>query len=78
VRANFTPDAVWVNGGNNVLSVVGDARHAVAIYDSTSTIKGVTQTQRFCMVDEVTPEGLTSSTRLLAYDQAAGDAHMNR
>jgi ketosteroid isomerase-like protein len=62
----------------NVLSIVGDARHAVAIYDETATIKGVTETHRACMVAELTPEGLTRSVRLLPYDQAANDAQFTR
>lgn len=108
VRASFTPDAVWINGGSSplagehrgweqisamfgtlmeitqgtfsmeVISIVGDARHAVAVYDSTSTVKGVTETQRVCLIDELTPEGLVRCARMLPYDPAANDAHISR
>jgi ketosteroid isomerase-like protein len=62
----------------NVLSTVADDQHAIAIYDATSTIKGVTETQRFVIIDDMTPEGKASAVHSLAYDQDAADAHFNR
>ena len=62
----------------DVLSIVGDAQHAVAIYDETATINGVTETHRACLVGELTPEGLTRLVRLLPYDQAANNAQFAR
>ena len=62
----------------NVLSTVADDLHAMAVYDATSTIKGVTDTQRFVIIDDMTPEGKASAVHSLAYDQAAADAHFNR
>ncbi len=61
-----------------IISIVGDARHAIAVYDSTSTVKGVTETQRVCLIDEMTPEGLVRCARMLPYDAAANDAHIGR
>lgn len=60
-----------------VLSTVGDAKHAIAVYDATSTVKGVTATTRFVLIDDMTPEGKASAVHVLAYDQAAADAHFN-
>lgn len=62
----------------DVISVLANDTHAVAIYDATSTVKGVTDTQRFVLIDEMTPDGLVRSTQGLAYDQAAADAHISR
>jgi ketosteroid isomerase-like protein len=62
----------------NVHTIVADEKCAVAIYDSTSTVKGVTDTQRTCLVDEFDAKGKVTATHLFAYDQAAGDAHLNR
>ena len=61
-----------------VISIVGDDHNAIAVYDTTSTVKGVTQTQRVCLVDELTPDGLVRSARMLPYDAVANDAHLNR
>ncbi len=60
-----------------VLDVMATDRHAVAVYDATSTIQGRTATHRWTIVDEVTPDGLVSAAHLLAYDQVAADAQMN-
>lgn len=59
-------------------SVVADDRHAVAIYDATSTTGGTTATLRFVMVDEMTNAGLVRATRVFAYDQEAADRHLSR
>ncbi|MDP3713701.1 MAG: nuclear transport factor 2 family protein [Mycobacteriales bacterium] len=61
-----------------VVSVLADDAHACAIYDSTSTIAGQTQTNRFVLVQEMTPDGKARATQTLAYDQAAADAHLTR
>jgi uncharacterized protein len=61
-----------------VVSVLADDVHACAIYDSTSTIAGQTQTNRFVLVQEMTPDGKARTTHTLAYDQAAADAHFAR
>lgn len=59
-----------------VLSTLADDRHAVAVYDATSTVNDVTATHRFVLVDDVGPDGRTTATHVLAYDQAAADAHL--
>lgn len=61
-----------------VISVLADDTHACAIYDSTSTIAGQTQTSRFVLVQEMTPDGKARSTHTMAYDQPAADAHLMR
>ena len=69
---------VEITGGTatiDLVSVVADDRHAVAIYDQTSTVDGRTETHRQVMVDEVTGEAKPSAVRLMAYDQAAADRH---
>ncbi len=63
---------------NEVINVVADDTTAVTIYDATSTVGGVEATERFVLIEEVTPEGKVCSTRSLAYDQASADAHMAR
>ena len=62
----------------NVVSAIADDTHAVAIYDSTSTVGGVTETNRFVLIDEFDAEGKIRSTQNLAYDQAKADAHAAR
>ena len=37
-----------------------------------------TQTDRFVLVDEMTPEGKVATTHVLAFDQIAADAHLSR
>ncbi len=59
----------------NVLSTLADDRFVVTIYDATSTINSRTDTQRFVLTDEMTADGKVSATQVLAYDQAAADAH---
>lgn len=59
----------------SVVSTLADDDRAVAVYDATSTINGRTDTQRFVLIDEMTPEGKVSATQVLAYDQARADAH---
>ena len=61
-----------------LVSVLADDVHAVAVYDGTSTVAGRTETHRMLMLDELTPEGLTRTTRLFALDQDAADRHMGR
>lgn len=58
-------------------SVLGDDAHAVAVYDSTSTVAGRTETQRCVLVDEMTPDGKVKASHWMAFDQAAADAHMS-
>lgn len=60
----------------NVLGMMATDQHAVAVYDATSAVQGRTATTRWTLVDEVAPDGLVSSTHLLAYDQDAADAQM--
>jgi ketosteroid isomerase-like protein len=70
-----------VTGGTfsmNVISCLADDKHAVTIYDATSTINGTKGTERFCLIDEMTPDGKAKATRTLAYDQASADSHFNR
>lgn len=59
-----------------VLSVLADDERAVCIYDATSTVAGQTRTMRFALVEEFDADGLACQTNVLAYDQAAADAHM--
>lgn len=69
-----------VTGGTfsmDLLSCLADDARAVAIYDATSTVAGQTRTMRFCFVQELNTEGLATATTVLAYDQAAADAHLN-
>ena len=61
-----------------VLSTIADDRFAVTVYDATSTVKGVSATQRFVLIDEMTKDGKVKATQTLAYDQAAADQHLNR
>lgn len=61
-----------------VHSTIADDRFAVAVYDATSTVKGVSATQRFVLIDEMTKDGKVKATQTLAYDQAAADQHFNR
>jgi hypothetical protein len=61
----------------NVLSAVADHLYAIAIYDATSTINGKTATQRYVLVEELTPDGKVTSTHGMAFDQEAADAHTN-
>ena len=60
----------------DLLSVLADDERAVAIYDATSTVAGQTRTMRFAFVQEMDADGLVCQTNVLAYDQAAADAHM--
>ena len=60
----------------NVLSTLADDDHAIAVYDATSTVDGATATQRYVLVDDVTPDGRVSATHVFAYDQMASDAHL--
>ena len=60
-----------------LISVLADDAHAVAVYDSTSTVGGRTETQRLVLVDEMTPDGKVKTCHLTAFDQAAADAHMS-
>ncbi len=55
-----------------------DNKIAVALYDGTSTVKGMTETHRFVLVDDLNAEGKITATHVMSYDQAAADAHMNR
>lgn len=50
----------------NVLGMMATDQHAVSVYDATSTVQGRTATTRWTLVDEVAPDGLVSSTHLLA------------
>jgi ketosteroid isomerase-like protein len=61
---------------NDLVSVVADDTTAVAVYDATSTIGGQEATERFVLIDELTPDGRVRATRNLAYDQGAADAHL--
>lgn len=68
-----------ITGGTytmEVQSVVADDHWAMAVYDATSTIDGRTETHRWVLVDEMGPDGRATSTRLLAFDQAAADRHI--
>ena len=56
-------------------SVLADDTCAVAIYDSTATVAGSTRTMRFVMIEEMV-DGKSRATQVMAYDQAAADAHM--
>ena len=60
-----------------LISVLADDAHAVAVYDTTSTVGGRTETQRSVLVDEMTRDGRVRACHLMAYDQAAADAHMS-
>jgi len=60
-----------------VLSCLADDARAVAVYDGTGTVAGQTSTERFVMIEDLTPDGRARSVITLAYDQAAADAHMN-
>ena len=60
-----------------VRSILADDSNAVAIYDATSTVAGVTETHRWALVDEMAADGRTTATRLLAYDQDAADRHVS-
>lgn len=62
----------------NVVSAIADDTHAIAIYDSTSTVGGVTETNRFILVDDLDAQGKITSTHSMAYDQAKADAHAAR
>jgi ketosteroid isomerase-like protein len=62
----------------DVVSTLGDDTHAVALYDMTSTIAGVTETHRFALIEELTADGRAATCTGLAYDQAAADAHFAR
>ena len=59
-----------------IRSILADDSHAVALYDSTSTVGGQTATQRFVLVDEVDGNGKVTAAQALAYDQAASDQHL--
>ncbi len=61
-----------------VLSTLADGTYAVAIYDATSTVAGVTETNRFVLVDDLDKQGKITATHSFAYDQAKADAHANR
>lgn len=61
----------------DLLSCLADDARAVAVYDATSTVAGQTRTMRFCFVQEVDPQGLVTATNIMAYDQAAADAHLS-
>ncbi len=58
-------------------SALADDRHAVAVYDATSTVAGSTMTSRWVLVDELAPDGRTTSTRTFCYDQEAADRHLS-
>ena len=58
-----------------VLSILADDSHAVAIYDATSTVAGVTETTRCVLVDEMAADGRTTASHVLSYDQDAQDRH---
>lgn len=62
----------------SLITVLANDTHAVAVYDATSTVKGATETQRFVLIDDMTPDGKVKATQVLAYDQAAADAHIAR
>lgn len=69
-----------VTGGTFVMDVkaiLADDERSVTIYDATSTINGKTATERFCLIDDLTPEGKITATQVIAYDQAAADAHFS-
>jgi hypothetical protein len=50
----------------------------VAVYDSTSTVAGRTETYRWVLVDDVDPDGRTTATRVFGYDQEAADRHLGQ
>lgn len=58
-----------------VLSILADDSHAVAIYDATSTVAGVTETTRCLLVDEMAADGRTTASHVFSYDQDANDRH---
>lgn len=60
-----------------VVSMLADDQHAIAIYDATWTVSGVTATYRFVLVDELAGDGRTTATHTLAYDQAGADRHLS-
>lgn len=60
----------------DLLSVLADDERAVAVYDATSTVAGETRTMRFAFIQEIDAQGLVCQTNVIAYDQAAADAHM--
>jgi ketosteroid isomerase-like protein len=62
----------------DLLSTLGDGRHAVAVYDATSTVKGIEATMRFAFIEQLDAQGLATSIQVMAYDQAAADAHISR
>jgi ketosteroid isomerase-like protein len=71
---------IEITGGTftmNVISCIADDLHSATIYDATSTINGKTATERFCLIDEMTPDGKAKATRVLAYDQESADSHWN-
>jgi ketosteroid isomerase-like protein len=61
-----------------LLSALADDKHAVAVSAAPATIMGDSQTHRYVLVDDMTPDGRTRATHVLAYDQAAADAFMPR
>lgn len=67
-----------ITGGTfamDLISVLADDQHAVAIYDTTSTVQGRTATLRTVLIDEVAADGRVRAARLLPYDADAADAH---
>lgn len=63
---------------NALVDVLADDRHAVAIYDSTSTIEGRTATLRNVLINEIDSDGRATSCTNLPYDLAASEAHFGR
>ena len=63
--------------GIDLVSVLADDLHSVAIYDSTATIQGVTGTDRTVLVDELDANGKVRAVHLMAYDQATADARLS-
>ena len=64
-------------GGRGGRDRVADDLHSVAIYDSTSTIQGVTGTDRTVLVDELDAAGKVRAAHLMAYDQETADARLS-
>ncbi|MCW2614719.1 MAG: hypothetical protein JWN08_1713 [Frankiales bacterium] len=57
-----------------LVSVLADDQHAVAIYDATATVNGVTAEHRFVLVQDMAQDGTVQTARTLAYDQEEADA----
>ena len=63
---------------NTLVNVLADDLHAVAIYDSTSTVGGHTATLRYAIIDEIDADGRATTCTNLPYDLAATEAHLGR